>query len=193
MYRLRFFILVLAALACATPAAAQALIARGGVDFTSADFDDTETSSEPGFVGGLAVRFAFGRTSLQVEGLFAQKRISFSTNLIEDHLTYLDVPAVFRVGLYQSAAGRTAHVFGGGVAGFRLTGSEKVGDESTDIKDALKSVTGGIVFGGDVQITSVWSVDVRYIYGLSGAYNALDGGAIGKLRTVQVTLGYRLR
>ncbi len=193
MYRLRFAFLLFAALGCATPAAAQALIARGGVDFTTASFEDTDTSSEPGFVGGLAVRFGLGRTSLQVEGLFAQKRISFSTNLIEDHLTYLEVPAVFRIGLYQSAAGRSAHLFGGGVAGFRLTASEKVGDESTDIKDSMKSVIGGIVVGGDVQITGVWSFDVRYAFGLSGAYNAFDGGSTGKLNSLQISLGYRIR
>ena len=193
MFRLRFVLVLIAALACATPAAAQTLIARGGVDFTSADFDDTETSAEPGFVGGLAVRFPFGRTSLQVEGLFAQKRISFSTNLIEDHLTYLDVPAVFRVGVFKSAAGRAVNVFGGYVAGFRLTASEKVGDETTDIKDAMKSVTSGVVIGGDVDITSVWSVDVRYNLGVTGAYNAIDDGAIGKLRTFQFTVGYRIR
>jgi hypothetical protein len=193
MYRLRLVTLLLAALACAAPAAAQALIARGGLDFTNASFEETETSAEPGFVGGVAMRFAFGRTSLQVEGLFAQKRISVSKNLIEDHLTYLDVPAVFRVGLYQSAAGRSAHVFGGGVAGFLLTASEQVGDESSDATDAFKRVSGGVVVGGDVQITGRWSVDVRYIFGLTGVYNAFDGGAIGKLRTVQVTAGYRFR
>ncbi|HEX5217430.1 MAG TPA: porin family protein [Vicinamibacterales bacterium] len=194
MYRLRFALLLLATLGCATPAAAQAVIARGGVDFTNASFDETDTSAEPGFVGGVAVRFGTGRTTLQVEGLFAQKRISFSTNLIEDHIWYLEVPALIRYGLWKSAAGRTAQVFGGGVAGFRLAASEKVGDESsTDIKDALKSVTGGIVVGGDVQITGLWSVDVRYTFGLSGAYNTLDGGSAGKLNTLQATLGYRIR
>ncbi len=193
MSRLRLILLVIAALCCATPAAAQALIARGGIDFTTASFEDTETSSEPGFVGGVGVRFAFGRTSLQVEGLFAQKRISFSENFIEDHLTYLEVPAVLRVGLYRSAAGRTGHLFGGGVAGFRLTASEKVGDESTNIKDAMKSVTMGLVVGGDVQITSRWSADVRYNFGLTGAYNDINGDAIGKLGSLQVTAGYRIR
>jgi len=193
MYRLRFAVLFLAALGCATPAAAQAVIARGGVDFTNASFDDTDTSAEPGFVGGVAVRFGNGRTTLQVEGLFAQKRISFSTNLIEDHLWYLEVPGVIRYGLWRSAAGRTAQIFGGGVAGFRLAASEKVGGESTDIKDALKSVTGGIVVGGDVQITGRWSLDVRYNFGLTGAYNTLDGGSTGKLHTIQVTAGYRIR
>jgi len=193
MYRLRFVLLLIAVLGCATPAAAQAVIARGGIDFTNASFDDTDTSAEPGFVGGVAGRFGNGRTTLQVEGLFAQKRISFSTNLIADHLWYLEVPAVIRYGLWRSAAGRTAQIFGGGVAGFRLAASEKVGGESTDIKDALKSVTGGIVVGGDVQITGLWSLDVRYTFGLTGAYNTLDGGSTGKLRTIQVTAGYRLR
>jgi len=193
MYRLRFVLLLIAVLGCATPAAAQAVIARGGIDFTNASFDDTDTSAEPGFVGGVAVRFGNGRTTLQVEGLFAQKRISFSTNLIEDHLWYLEVPAVIRYGLWKSAAGRTVQIFGGGVAGFRLAASEKVGDESTDIKDALKSVTGGIVVGGDVQITGRWSLDVRYNFGLTGAYNTLDGGSTGKLHTIQVTAGYRIR
>jgi len=193
MYRLRFAVLLLAALGCATPAAAQAVIARGGVDFTNASFDDTDTSAEPGFVGGVAVRFGNGRTTLQVEGLFAQKRISFSTNLIEDHIWYLEVPAVVRYGLWRSAAGRTAQIFGGGVAGFRLAASEKIGDESSDIKDALKSVTGGIVVGGDVQITGLWSFDVRYTFGMTGAYNTLDGGSTGKLNTLQATLGYRIR
>jgi hypothetical protein len=52
MYRLRFALLLLAVLGCATPAAAQAVIARGGIDFTNASFDDTDTSAEPGSSAG---------------------------------------------------------------------------------------------------------------------------------------------
>lgn len=185
-------------LAAAAPraVAAQTLTARGGVDLTSVSFDspDSDVSAKVGFVAGVAAAFPFaGPLRLQVEGLIAQKRISFVDGLLEDRLTFVDVPVLVTYGVHKSASGRTVHVFGGGVVSVRLAATEQAPGESIDIKDAVKKTNASVVFGGDYQITRRVVVDVRYAIGLSGAYNAFNGGAIGKLRTLQISAGYRFR
>ena len=186
--------IVTAAAACVTallwagPAAAQTWGVKGGLNLSDVALEDFDTSAEPSAVAGGFFRlpFIFG-LQIQVEGLVAQRRVTFDDS-VRDELNYLEVPMLARYRVF-SVGGRPVHALGGGVLAFRLSAKEVFsGGESEDVKDSYEPIDFGVSVGGEVALTRHWLVDVRYVFGVANIYNI--PGFEAKFRTWQVTVGY---
>ncbi|HYN06042.1 MAG TPA: porin family protein [Vicinamibacterales bacterium] len=166
---------------------AQTFGAKGGLNFSTITIEDFDTAGKASAVAGGFVRMPlFVGIGLQVEGLFAQRRVTFE-DTVRDDLNYVEIPLLARYRV-MTVGGRAVHVLGGGVLGLRLSAREIISGQSYDIKEAYEPVEVGAAIGGEVALTRHWLVDVRYVFGMSNAYNV--PGFEGKFRTLQVTVGY---
>lgn len=173
----------------AAPAAAQTWGAKGGLNLSTVTFEDVDTTAEASAVAGGFVRFPFvAGLRLQIEGLFAQRRITFE-DLVRDELNYVEIPVLARYQVF-SAGGRPVHVLGGAVIGFRLSADEVIGGESVDVKEAYEPIDLGVSIGGEVAITRRWLVDVRYVVGLTNANDVPGLPVKVRFRTLQITAGF---
>lgn len=177
-----------AALLSAVPAAAQTWGVKGGLNLSNVSLEDFDTSAEPSAVAGGFFRLPFmAGLQIQVEGLVAQRRVSFDDS-VRDELNYLELPVLARYRVF-SAGGRPVSALGGGVPAFRLSAKEVFsGGDSEDITDRYEPFDFGVAVGGEVAITRRWLVDVRYIFGVTNVQDV--PGFDVKFRTWQVTVGY---
>jgi len=190
----RLHTLVAILLLSASPAAAQSIGAKGGLDLSSLSLPDgrfaEDVASKPGFTGGGFFRFGMGsRLGVQAEVLFSQKRSTLD-EVVEHDVNMLEIPVLLRYRVF-SAGGRPVHAFGGGFYGTVLSATEKVLDQSFDLKPGISSSDYGAVVGGDIDIWKRLSIDGRYIYGMSKIYNT-TAERIGTRWSIQVAVGYRL-
>lgn len=186
---------LLAVLSCAGvlhPATtfAQTAGVKGGLALSQgvfpSDFAET-TALSPGWLGGGygEVRLPW-RLGVRVEVLATEMRISVN-DVQRDTFRYLEVPILLRYRVGQFAEHYAAHVVGGVVTRRMLSATETVGDESFAIEDGVRHDDLALAVGGAVDITSRWSVDVRYLQGRKEIYRRFTGDFVGTLRTVQVT------
>jgi hypothetical protein len=171
----------------AVPACAQTWGVKGGLNLANLSVEDFETSAEPSALAGGFYRLPpFAGIRIQVEGLIAQRRVTFE-DTVRDELNYVEIPILGRYPVF-SVGGRAVHALGGGILGFRLSANEIISGESVDVKDAYEPFDFGAAVGGEVAITRRWLADVRYIFGVTNAQTA--PGFEAKFRTWQVTVGY---
>ena len=171
----------------APPAHAQAWGVKGGLNLATVKLEDIDTEAETSAVAGGFVRVPLGaRLRLQVEGLFAQRRITFE-DIVRHELNYLEIPVLARFHVVTIGSW-PVHVLGGGVVAMRLSANEIISGESVDIKEAYEPVDFGASIGGEVAISRRWLADVRYVFGLTNA-NEVPGFDV-KFRTFQVTVGF---
>ena len=177
-----------AGLLWAVPAAAQTWGVKGGLSLSDVTLEGFDTSAEPSAVAGGFYRLPFiAGMRIQVEGLVAQRRVTFDDS-VRDELNYLEVPMLARYRVF-SVGGRPVHALGGGVLAFRLSAKEVFsGGESEDVKDSYEPVDFGVSVGGEVGLTRHWLVDVRYVFGVTNIYDI--PGFDAKFRTWQVTVGF---
>jgi hypothetical protein len=168
-------------------AEAQTFGAKGGLNLSTIAIEDFDTSAKASAVAGGFVRLPlFLGIGLQVEGLIAQRRVTFEGS-VRDELNYVEIPVLARRRV-MTVGGRAVHVLGGGVLGLRLSAHEIISGQSADIKDAYEPVDLGAAIGGEVAVSRRWLVDVRYVFGLTNAYDV--PGFDAKFRTLQVTVGF---
>jgi hypothetical protein len=168
-------------------AEAQTFGAKVGLNLSTITIEDFDTSAKPSVVAGGFVRLPlFLGIGLQVEGLIAQRRVTFEDAVL-DELNYLEIPMLARRRV-MTVGGRAVHVLGGGVLGLRLSADEIISGQSADIKDAYEPVDLGLAIGGEVTVTRRWLVDVRYTFGMTNAYDV--PGFEAKFRSLQVTAGF---
>jgi hypothetical protein len=171
----------------ANPARAQTWGVKGGLNLANLALEEFETSADPGALAGGFYRLpVFAGIRIQVEGLIAQRRVTFA-DTVRDELNYLEVPILGRYPVF-SVGGRAVHALGGGVLGFRLSADEIISGESVDVKDAYEPFDFGAAVGGEFAISRRWLADVRYIFGVTNVQQA--PGFEAKFRTWQVTVGY---
>ena len=191
-FRLQTLVAVL--LLWASPAAAQSIGVKGGLDLSNLSLPEgrfaEDVTAQPGFTGGGLVRFGLGsRLGVQAEVLFSQKRSTLDETITHD-VDMLEVPVLLRYRVF-SAGGRPVHAFGGGFYGSVLSATETVLDQSFDLKPGISSSDYGAVVGGDIDIWNRLSIDGRYIYGMAKIYNT-TGERIGTRWSIQVAVAYRL-
>lgn len=174
-------------LAIAGRANAQTWGVKGGLNLANIDFQDLKTSATSSAVAGAFVRLGLIGIPLQIEGLFAQRRISFEDN-IRDDLNFFELPVLARYRVATGRGGQAIHILGGGVLGARLSAHEVINDQSEDIKELYKPIEFGLAVGGEVTLSRHWLVDARYVFGLTNAYD--DPNFEAKFRTFQLTVGY---
>ena len=176
-----------ASLAVAGRADAQTWGVKGGLNLANIDFQDLKTSAKSSAVAGAFFRLRLIGIPLQIEGLFAQRRISFEDN-IRDDLNFFELPVLVRYRIATGRGGQAVHVLGGGVLGARLSAHEVINDQSEDIKELYKPIEFGLAVGAEVSLSRHWLVDARYVFGLTNAYD--DPNFEAKFRTFQLTVGY---
>ncbi len=180
-------LVVVAAMFWAVPAHAQNWGAKGGLNLSTLTLEGVETSGKAGAVVGGFIHFPLvAGLRVQVEGLFTQRRITFEEN-VRDDVDFFELPVLARYRVF-TVGGRPVHVLGGGVIGFRLAAHEVFGGESVDVKEAYEAIDLGAAIGGEVAVTRHWRVDVRYVFGLSNAFDI--PGIDAKFRALQITAGY---
>ena len=174
----------------AAPASAQTWAVKGGLNLATVKLEDIDTTAEASAVAGGFGRVPLGaRLRLQVEGLFAQRRITFE-DIVRHELNYLEIPVLARFHVVTIGS-RPVHLLGGGVFSFRLSASEIISGESEDVTEAYEPVDLGASIGGEVAISRRWLADVRYVFGLTNANKVPDlPGFDVKPRTFQVTVGF---
>ena len=185
--------LVAVLLFSASPVAAQAVGAKGGVDLSTLTLPAgrlaEEVAARPGFTGGGFVRFGMGsRLGLQAEVLFSQKRSTLD-EIVEHDVDMLEIPVLLRYRVFN-AGGRPVHAFGGGFYSSVISATERVLDQSFDLKNGISSSDYGAIVGGDIDVWKRFSVDGRYIYGIEKIYNTL-GERIGTRWSIQIGVAYR--
>ena len=190
-----------------SPAAAQEVGVKVGANFASitpSEDEDPETSRRLGPIGGIWVRIApASRVSLQVEGLFSEKGVTFEPNEFgldnpaDIRVRYFEIPVLARAGFGQSGSAARAFVVGGAAPAFKLAAHTKTtfnGQEQTrDIDDEIYSVDVGLVGGVGVEFGR-GLVEARYTHGLKHI-NTDDNGDEdrNKNRVFSVMVGFRFR
>lgn len=145
-----------------------------------------EEKSDPklGFAAGLFVEKPFSDIiSGQFEVLYVQKGgtgdtddAEFDDVEIQDGgltLSFVDVPVLLKANIPLDGDVQP-FVYGGPFAGYLLDASAESGGESFDeveIKDLLKDVNFGLVFGGGVSFGKI-SLDIRYDLGLANIFDS---------------------
>ena len=178
-------------------ATAQTIGVKGGVTFTriatspAEDFGIKSTGEAGLLGGGYVVLRGNARFSVQVDGLFAQKRIGFT---VSDYtVTAFDVPVSVRWQVMTSGSGKVRAI-GGVAASFLLQAKEKtVGNDPFDIKAAFETTTMGAFVGGQFDWKDRWLFDGRYHFGLSEVYTEPLPGFDSRYRGFDITVGYRFR
>lgn len=191
--------LIVALAAGATPATAQhgvVLGVRGGVSVASASFDVEQTfdaNNRTGFAGGVFMDFDAGLVGVQVGAQYTQNGadLDLGTAIDEFKLSYLEIPAVVKVGIPLAAI--KPSIFGGVGLSFNTTCAFAGADCKDDVKSTdFKGIAGvdlAIYLGGIALFA-----DGRYHFGLSNINDA--GDIVGDLKnrnwTFQAGIGFSL-
>lgn len=178
-------------------AAAQEVVAKAGLSLStlsiSADQFTHTSDVRPGIVAGAAFVQPFGpdgRVGLQVEGLF-NPRGGNNVLRTDDRLklTYVDVPVLARVRLWESGD-RRLHLLAGPQFGFNLAATYEDEGESEDVAEDIEDVEASLSFGAAFEVGRL-VVDGRYVVGLSGVFTEGDTGEDFRGRSFVATIGFR--
>jgi hypothetical protein len=161
-----------------------------------------ETGSRVGFAGGVLVDVplmdAIGIETgalLSIRGVTTTAEVFGVRTDLDLRMTYLDIPALVRVGLAKSDA-FTGFLLAGPTLGFHMSSSARLTTEgiggSEGVSDLVNPVDLGLTFGGRVQYKRVIG-DVRYTFGLLATADA--GGDLlddtSKHRVLSFMAGWR--
>ena len=149
---------------------------KGGMTLANLTGDTEGLDSKTGFmIGGFAAIPIGESMSLQPEIFYVEKGAKESltvdipgegTQTFEGKykLSYIDIPILFK----YTMAGESArpHFLAGPSIGFLTSAKYKVEDEEEDIKDFVKSMDFGLVFGAGVNFQK-FLVEVRYNLGMT--------------------------
>ena len=186
-------------------ALAQQIGVKGGINFASLtpeEDEDPDTSRRRGPVGGVWVGTPLGTGfSLQVEGLFSEKGVTFNALPIAEvgkadvRVRYVEFPVLARRDFGTAGSGARLFVLGGAAPAFKLsarTRAEFEGEEQTrDIGDEIKPFDLGLVGGVGVEFGRA-VVEGRYTHGLLHI-NEDDNGDEDRIknRVFSVMFGFR--
>ncbi len=185
---------------------AQQVGVKAGVNFASLtpeEDEDPDISRRIGPVGGVWVGIPVtSRVSIQVEGLFSEKGVTFDApgfgvDSVDVRLRYLEIPLLARGDFGDSGSAARVYVAGGAAPAFKLSARARAvagDDEQTrDIDDEIYSADVGLVGAVGVEFGRA-QVEARYTHGLRHI-NTDDNGDEDRIknRVFAVTVGFRLR
>jgi hypothetical protein len=159
----------------------------GGVGLSKVGGDDVGDSvkSRIGLSGGLFAELPLlNSLVLHPEALFSLKGYAIDGSDDNVNLYYIDVPVLAKFYLPLALPVKT-HVFAGPYVGMNIIA--KSGD--TDIKDLIKTLDYGLVFGGGADI-SKFLFDIRYEFGLAKIMET-DSNVYN--RNLALMVGYRFK
>jgi hypothetical protein len=177
----------------ASPAAAQGIGARAGVNLSNITFDDPDvlaTEARVGFlVGGFVTFRPEAAWGLQVEGQIARRIVRFES-VIDDTMTYVEIPVLLRVAVFRSDT-VVIQGLGGASVNYLLQASESAnGGDPVDIKGTLEPWEVTLVIGADVEFKGRWIAGARYFYGMTQVYRESTTFP-ARQQGFQITGGYR--
>ena len=149
------------------------------------------TASTFGFVGGVSFLIPTNRAGgLQVEALFHQKG---AQNLLRRddklRLTYLEVPVLFHLDVYQRDP-RAIYVIAGPAVAFNVQASYESNGEKENVTDDIENVDVGLVIGAGVELRRL-TLEGRYTWGLRSAFHDSELEGSFKNRALSVIVGFR--
>ena len=158
----------------------------------SGDVSDPYTSGQRGgFVGGISFLAPIGnRAGLQLEVLFHQQGAR-DVLRVDDvlRLTYIDVPVLAHVDVFQFDFGRKAiYAIAGPTFGFNVQASYEDEGVSEDITDDIRTVDIGLTAGAGLELRRA-SIEARYTWGLLNTNS--DSDLTLRNRSFAVMAGYR--
>lgn len=139
------------------------------------DFLDSRT----GFSGGAYLTYSFSHQfAVQPEILYVSKGAAKDLFIFDAHwnIDYLEVPVLLKFNIAPDRPVRP-NLFVGPAMSVLLSSSFHVINESYDVKDGMKSMDVGLVFGGGVDYRRV-TFDLRYTLGL---VNTVDAAKVNEL------------
>jgi Outer membrane protein beta-barrel domain len=154
--------------------------------------DLTETRARNGFVGGVFVLLTGNKVGgWQLEFLYDQKG---ARNLLrvddELTLTYLSIPVLLHVDVWQTKGSTALFVTGGASADFNIKASYEADGLSEDVKDDIRTTDVGLHLGGGLEVGRL-TLDARYSWGLLSAFEDGDLNGTFKNRAFAITAGLR--
>jgi hypothetical protein len=192
-------LVIVAMLMCPAPAAAQAATTNpleiylvGGLNIATLTTPIPEvtipelslsTGSRIGFIGGVLIDVPLmDRIAIETGGLLSIKGVTTTAQVfdvrteLDLRMTYLDIPALVRVGLGTSES-LSGFLLAGPTLSFHMSSSARVTTAgigvSEGISDLINPVDLGLTIGGRVQVKRFIG-DVRYTFGLLEAADAGD-------------------
>jgi len=170
----RFALIMFMIMAFAASASAQGMMfgLKGGLNIAKMSGDDVpdEATWLYGGAGGVYFGYAFNDMfAIQPEVLFMMKGMNIDVldESFKVKLNYIDVPVLLKVSIPTEGSFKPS-IFAGPYFGFLM--SAKIDDE--DIKDQVKSMDYGLVFGAGMNYMlaedkGFISLDARYGMGLT--------------------------
>ncbi len=169
-------------------------VAKLTTDFKS-DFADIKSSSKTGFQFGAFARIG-DKFYLQPEILWSVKGgiVEFTQDLIgttkyDTKLTAIDVPILVGYKLVKLPVAGNIRVFGGPIATFITSSKASLDGISLPELENYKSTIWSLGVGAGVDIL-MFTLDVRYEFGLSNASDATD--VTQKSNVFNVSLGWKI-
>lgn len=211
------FILTLALLIPAATQAQTIFGITGGINLAKFSGDDAEFHEEGvhikpgnfmGIVGGVFANMKLGENlAFRPEVLYSQKGAKYSDEImgasydLKMNLAYIEVPLLLQ---YTLSSSETFGIFlmGGGSLGFnmsaKMTGEVSGGGMTItfdeDVKEDVKSLDYGVVFGAGVVINNMIEIFARYNMGLANIMEPEDGGETLNVKNtaIEIRAGFRL-
>jgi hypothetical protein len=154
-------------------------LAQSNLDFSPSALLPLKNLNAP--MGGIFWGFNLGLFTIQPEALYVRMgtRLEESPNWMEDRLDYIQIPVLLKLGLLPGPIKLV--IYGGGYYSFLLSANAVSNidgiEDSTSIKDQVKSNDYGAVFGGgiDFNLAAIkLSAEVRYNLGMANINNVVD-------------------
>jgi hypothetical protein len=155
--------------------------------------DLTETKARNGFVGGVFLLLTGNKAGgWQIEFLYQEKG---AKNLlrVDDTLTltYLSIPVLLHVDVWQKTKSSTAvFLVGGASVDFNIKASYEADSAREDVKDDIRSTDIGLHVGGGLEVGRL-TIDARYSWGLLSAFEDGDLEGSFRNRAFAITAGLR--
>lgn len=174
---------------------------KAGMNFSSINTSDLESSNRTGFAGGLFVDFASPLIHIQGEVLYTQKGFEQGTltsaHKFDYRSDFIEIPVVLKFGLPIPAV--TPSIYIGPALSFAVKNQVKESDngEWEDVSEYAESSVWSLVMGVDVTLLDWLMVDLRYDFGLTAiqktsiAENLTDLDEDIKDRTLSLMVGIR--
>ena len=144
-----------------------------------------------GFAAGAFVTLPFSdMIAFRAEALYSQKGAKYEElgESIYFKMDYIEVPLMIQLTL-QTYSSIIPIILVGGYMGFDLTAKLTNGG-SMDMKDEVKSIDYGIMFGGGALISNLIELSARYSLGLASV--ADEEGVDVKNNVIQIFAGIHL-
>ena len=187
-------------LLCVTASAQQATVGvtgkglKLGFGIAKINTDDKELDdfldSRSGFSGGAFLTYSFTRQfAVQPEILFVSKGAEKDLFIVSAHwnIDYLEVPVLLKFNIAPDRPVRP-NLFVGPAVSVLLSSKLHVINEEYDVKDGMKTMDVGLVFGGGIDFKRV-TFDLRYTLGL---VNTVDAARVNGLTGAEPSDSYYL-